>query len=138
MRLNRVKNDESVMLRSPAIFPVLIPAVLFFAGCAVSPIAKFDYRAEYETCRAAAQSGTCHLHHVAMSKKVVPINYGLPSEVESGPSQDVRLKQFPFTGRSPEGGCAIEADAPRTMEVSVCPECVAAEKRWMKLHPQRS
>ena len=62
----------------------------------------------------------------------------LPAEVESEPSHDVRLKQFPFTGRSPEGGCALEPDAPRTTEVSVCPECVTAEKRWMKRHPQRS
>ena len=111
---------------------------LLLAGCAVSPIAKFDYRAEYDTCRAVAQSGTCHLHQVGMTKKVVPINYGLPAEAESGPSQDARLKQFPFTGRSPEGGCAIKPDAPRTTEVSVCPGCVAAEQRWAKMHPQRS
>ena len=97
-----------------------------------------DYRAEYDTCRAAAQSGTCHLHQVAMTMKAVPIHYGLPSEVESGPSQDLRLKRFPFTGRSPEGGCAIEPNAPKTMEVSVCPECVAAEQQWSKRHPKRS
>jgi hypothetical protein len=107
---------------------------LLLAGCTVSPVARFDYT----TYRAATQSGTCHLHQVAMTKKVVPINYGLPAEAGSGPSQDARLKQFPFTGRSPEGGCAIEPDAPKTMEVSVCPECVAEEKRWMKRHPQRS
>lgn len=114
-----------------------LPALLL-AGCAVSPVAKFDYRAYYDNYRAAERTGTCHLHQVAMTKKVVPIRYGLPAEAGSGPSQDVRLEQFPFTGHSPEGGCAIEADAPRTTEVSVCPECVAAEKRWMKLHPQRS
>lgn len=111
---------------------------LLLAGCTVSPVARFDYRAEYDTYRASERSGTCHLHQVAMTKEVVPIAYGLPAEVASGPSQEVRLKQFPFTGRSPEGGCAIAPDAPRTTEVSVCPECVAAEKRWMKLHPQRS
>lgn len=111
---------------------------LFLAGCVVSPHAEFDHPAYYDTYRAADKSGTCHLHAVAMTKKVVPINYGLPATVESGPSSEVRLKQFPFAGRSPEGGCAIEPDAPRTAEVSVCPECVAAERRWMKLHPKRS
>lgn len=112
-------------------------AALFLAGCVVSPHAEFDYRAYYDNYRAADRSGICHVHQVAMAKKVVPINYGLPPGVESGPSQEVRLKQFPFTGRSPEGGCAIEPDAPKTMEVSVCPGCVAAEQRWRKLHPQR-
>lgn len=132
-----IKNTD-VRARSDAMKPLCTLAALLLAGCAVSPVAKVDYRAEYDTYRASERSGTCHLHQVAMTKKVVPINYGLPSEVGSGPSQEVRLKQFPFTGRSPEGGCAIEPDAPRTTEVSVCPECVAAEKRWMKLHPQRS
>ena len=118
------------------LFPIL--SALLFAGCTITPHAEFDYRAYDDTYRAAAQSGTCHLHQVAMTKKAVPIHYGLPSEVESGPSQDLRLKRFPFTGRSPEGGCVIEPDAPKTAEVSVCPECVEAEQRWVKSHPNRT
>ncbi len=106
--------------------------VLFLSGCTVA----HDYRAYYATYRAAEQSGTCHIHQAPMTKRIVPISYGFPDDAEAGPSHDTRLRRFPFTGRSPLGGCVIEPDAPRTAEASVCPECVAAEQRWVKTHPQ--
>ncbi len=109
---------------------------LLLPGCTVAPIKRYDYRAYYATYRAAEQSGTCHIHQVAMTKKIVPIHYGFPGDAEADPSQDMRLRRFPFTGRSPLGGCVIEPNASKTVEVSVCPECVAAEQRWMKAHPQ--
>jgi hypothetical protein len=133
-RCGRIQEDgdPSFRDRSDVMKSFCILGALFLSGCVASPFAKVDYRAEYDTYRAAVQNGTCHVHGGAMTKKVVPIQYGLPGGVEMEPPQEVRLKQFPFTGRSPEGGCAIEPGAPRTTVVSVCPECIAAEKRWLK------
>ncbi|MBL9156440.1 MAG: hypothetical protein JNJ70_03140 [Verrucomicrobiales bacterium] len=115
------------------LFPIL--SALLFAGCTTTPEAS---RALYARHRASEASGVCHVHQVAMTRKTVPIQYGLPSEIESAHANDARMKRFPFTCRSPLGGCVIEPDAPKTAEVSVCPECVGAEQRWVMSHPDRT
>lgn len=111
-------------------------ATLLLAGCAAMPITDDDWRAYHASYRAAEQSGTCHIHQTAMTRKTVPIRYGIPDG--DAPRHDIRMSRFPFAGESPLGGCVIEPNAPKTAEVSVCPECVAAEQKWRKSHPSRS
>ena len=90
--------------------------------------------ASYAKYQAAKNAGTCHVHRTPLTKETVPIQYGLPAASSGDPDTDVRMKQFPFSRQSPMGGCEVTADAPRTVEISVCSECVAAEKAWRASH----
>ena len=106
--------------------PWLLVILTSLAGC-VSP--REDGGSKI---RAASVSGVCHVHDLAMTKKTVPIEYGLPA---AQPSAKVELAKFPFARRFVLGGCEVIPNQPRTTETFVCSACLEAERRWIAAHP---
>jgi hypothetical protein len=53
----------------------------------------------------AQETGICELHGIAMTKKIVPIIYGIPTWEGANPT--TRLKLFPHAQEKYFGGCLV-------------------------------
>ena len=101
---------------------VLSLSLIFGAGCA-------NLRDTRQTAYAEACSvGICYVHHVAMTKREVPVAYGLIAFTPD----DLRLmKKFPFQGQA-FGGCVITAESPAEREVWVCSDCQSDAQKYAR------
>lgn len=79
-------------------------------------------------------NGECPLHHVALVRGPVPIQYGL--RYLSNEYRAARNKLFPKAVSFMNGGCRVSKDSPRTMYVHYCEQCRAAEKEWNEANPE--
>lgn len=79
-------------------------------------------------------NGECPLHHVALVRGPVPIQYGL--RYLSNEYRAARNKLFPRAVSFMNGGCCVSKDSPRTMYVHYCEQCRAAEKEWNEANPE--
>jgi len=75
----------------------------------------------------------CPVHKVKMPIKEVPVRFGMLAEPK------LKAAQFPFSDQFVSGGCIVIDDPlfPKTGKVFLCPQCVAAENRWMDAESKR-
>ena len=73
----------------------------------------------------------CPLHHVAMSRQLVPIAYGYA--VYSAPFAHEAAAHFPNARLKVEGGCSPNPAHKETF-IWVCPACEAASKQYAATH----
>ncbi len=84
----------------------------------------------------AQTMGICHVHHVKMKRKSVPVVYGLIHGNVLGP-MEVRLNRFPHAQEWGGGGCVIMNGKYRVKQwLYVCPECQKAEQEWLNENPE--
>jgi hypothetical protein len=76
----------------------------------------------------AQQTGICELHKTAMTRKTVPIIYGMPTWEGADPG--TRLRLFPHAQEKFFGGCGVLAD--KTRALYICSDCQRAETAWKK------
>lgn len=74
----------------------------------------------------------CPLHGTALQSGSVRIAYGL---IKGLPGFfEAKKKAFPYANSVVLGGCLVSKDSPTTEEVKFCPQCRAAQKRWLVAH----
>ena len=114
--------------------------LLLLSVCAPSVAGDYDhavFRAAADAQDKGRRSGQCQLHKREMSKKTVPVVFGLNgvSKEDKVPA-DTRVRFFPHAAEYSASDQAGQKSAPKTAAVYVCPDCQAAEKKWKQEHPQ--
>jgi hypothetical protein len=80
------------------------------------------------------ETDVCPVHHVKMAAHEARIQFGLLMFSDPQPGVTTRQSQFPFARDWIMGGCVLPHDAPKAGRVFLCPQCVEAEKAWVKAH----
>lgn len=81
-----------------------------------------------------AADDVCPLHGVTMTRKEVPIIYGMPSQAEFEEMRVAKAK-FPFGREYRLGGCILKPE--KTAKIYVCEKCVAARNAWLQSRKDR-
>ncbi len=81
-----------------------------------------------------ATEDVCPLHGIKMTRKEVPIVYGMPSQAEFE-EMKVAKEKFPFGREYKLGGCILKPQ--KTTKAHVCEKCVAARNAWLKNRKDR-
>ncbi len=84
--------------------------------------------------RVIFDASVCRVHKRQMTREKVRIFYGFPSFDRDYIQQ---AKAFPNTGLS-LGGCCVSEIDPQTSREWICPECLAAQKQWKDIHPEKA
>ena len=98
---------------------LILVVLIGVAGCA-SPPPPRDYTLD--------RSQLCEVHHIKMTKTIVPISYGLPNK-KAADRYIASTNSFPNYA-SVGGGCMVTKHSPREAFVFVCPECEQARQKW--------
>ena len=88
----------------------------------------------FRTWLVAQRTGVCELHDVKMSRRWLPVTYGLPA-ADSLPERE-EAAGFPHGEEVFSGGCVVTATKER--EVHLCPECVKAYRVWKAKKPNKA
>lgn len=77
----------------------------------------------------------CEVHHRRMSRREVPIEYGLSGGFDEAiPSLEEQRAAFPHALEFRSGGCIVGAQ--KTAQVFVCEECKRAHRVWLSRQPK--
>lgn len=79
-------------------------------------------------------SDICPVHQRKMEATRVPIQNGMLAPMVV--PWEVRQKEFPFAQKYSGSGCMWADYQPTHAKIYVCPDCVAAEKKWVEEHKE--
>src|SRR5262245_52503299 len=106
---------------------LLVAALLAVSGCA--------HRASTTDDMTAGVSSKCEVHGIEMTKRVVPLEYGLMPQ-SFLPYAEARAKLFPHADEPMQAGCVVtEVTHSR---IYVCSRCTAAREAWLREHKEFS
>jgi hypothetical protein len=81
------------------------------------------------------ESPVCGVHGVRMSKKLLPLEYGLPVQTASMFAYTKAWgKEFPHA-EAPVGGGCIQSST-KYARIYVCPKCTEAREAWLHEHKE--
>ena len=89
-----------------------------------------------ELSREAQKTGVCELHQEKMTKKRVPIEYGLPPPLSEYEQKLLKAEQasFPHAHDRVLGGCIVTEEKER--EIFECETCRMKKEAWLKENPK--
>jgi hypothetical protein len=107
------------------------------AGCApqtpspnqLTPL--FPNPTTFDCCRGPS---VCEVHHIEMTRKDVPVNYGHPGLGPSAAFRAAEKQEFPNSPRDLEGGCNVRNRDDRAIVWS-CARCESARAAYIAAHP---
>jgi hypothetical protein len=107
---------------------ILIAILALAPGYALSADPAEEASRRIRVWKRAQQTGICELHQTAMTKKTVPIIYGMRTWEGADPT--TRLQLFPHAEEKYFGGCLVMAE--KTRDLYICHDCQRAETAWNK------